>query len=213
MYVPKHFDVTDVSVMHDLIRKYPLATLVTHSQEGLNANHIPLHLTTSSEPYGTLQGHVSRINPLLTDIIEGSEELVIFHGPNAYISPSWYETKKQAGKVVPTWNYVVVHAYGKIRVIDDCEWLLTQLNNLTDVHEMNFLEPWTVSDAPNEFTEKLLESIIGIEMKITKLIGKWKVSQNQPEHNKQSVINGLNSFDAASHSKMAEYIKAEMKSN
>jgi transcriptional regulator len=213
MYVPKHFEVTDVSVMHDLIRKYPLATLVTHSQEGLNANHIPLHLSMSSEPYGTLQGHVSRVNPLLTDIVEGSEELVIFHGPNAYISPSWYETKKQTGKVVPTWNYVVVHAYGKLRIIDDCDWLLTQLNNLTDFHEMNFLEPRTVSDAPNEFTEKLLESIIGIEMKITKLIGKWKVSQNQPEHNKKSVINGLNSFDATSISKMAEYIKAEMKSN
>jgi transcriptional regulator len=213
MYVPKHFEVTDVSVMHDLIRKYPLATLVTHSQEGLNANHIPLHLTTSSEPYGTLHGHVSRINPLLTDIIEGSEELVIFHGPNAYISPSWYETKKQTGKVVPTWNYLVVHAYGKIRINDDCDWLLTQLNNLTDFHEVKFLEPWTVSEAPNEFTEKLLESIIGIEMKITKLIGKWKVSQNQPEHNKQSVINGLNSVDATSNSKIAEYIKAEMKSN
>ncbi|MEQ1545038.1 FMN-binding negative transcriptional regulator [Methyloglobulus sp.] len=191
MYVPKHFEITDVKVMHELIHDYPLATLVTMSANGLNANHIPIHLNAMPEPYGTLQGHVARSNPLLEDINGENQSLAIFHGPNAYITPSWYETKKEHGKVVPTWNYVVVHAYGNLQVVDKPEWLRAQLETLTDQNESQFSEPWAVADAPTEFTEKLFESIVGIEMKITKLLGKWKVSQNQPMQNKVSVIKGL----------------------
>jgi transcriptional regulator len=191
MYIPKHFEVTDDKVLHELIHDYPLATLVTTSEHGLNANHIPMHFTVMPKPYGTLQGHVARSNPLLGDIDRDNQSLAIFHGPNAYITPSWYETKKEHGKVVPTWNYVVVHAYGILQIVDNPEWLRTQLETLTDQNESQFSEPWAVTDAPSEFTEKLFESIVGIEMKITKLVGKWKVSQNQPLENQLSVIKGL----------------------
>jgi transcriptional regulator len=211
MYVPKHFEVTDVKVIHDLIRNYPLATIVTLSTNGLNANHIPLHLSVLPEPYGTLQGHVARSNPILDDINTGQETLAIFHGPNTYITPSWYQTKNESGKVVPTWNYIVVHAYGNLRIIDNPEWLHAQLEALTAQNEAQFPEPWAVTDAPVEFTEKLFESIVGIEMKITKLVGKWKVSQNQPPQNRESVIDGLNKDKQLGASKMAELVKESHK--
>jgi transcriptional regulator len=207
MYIPKHFEVTDVKIMHDLIRDYPLASLITLSAVELNANHIPFQLKNTPKPNGTLEGHVSRSNPILDDIKDGLEALAIFHGPNAYITPSWYETKKEHGKVVPTWNYVVVHAYGKLRINDDTEWLRTQLEQLTNHNEAPFSEPWAVADAPLEFTEKLMTSIIGIEMEITKLLGKWKVSQNQPAYNQKSVIEGLSSNDQLGALKMAEHVK------
>jgi transcriptional regulator len=191
MYVPKHFEVTNINAIHELIHDYPLATLVTTSVHGLNANHIPMHLTDTPKPYGTLRGHVARANPLLEDIDDENQSLAIFHGPNAYITPSWYETKKEHGKVVPTWNYAVVHAYGILQIVDKPDWLRAQLETLTNHNEAQFSEPWAVTDTPTEFTEKLLESIVGIQMKITKLVGKWKVSQNQPLKNKISVIEGL----------------------
>jgi transcriptional regulator len=211
MYIPKHFEETKVDVMHELIRDYPLATLVTLSPDGLNANHIPMHLSASSEPYGTLHGHIARANPLLDYFAQDQETLAIFHGPNSYITPSWYQTKKQSGKVVPTWNYVVVHAYGKLSIIDDPDWLRAQLERLTDQNELFFSEPWTVADAPLEFTEKLFTSIVGIEMKITKLLGKWKVSQNQPHQNKESVVAGLNTSNHLGSSQMAELVKRTIK--
>jgi len=207
MYIPEHFEVTNVDVMHNLIRDYPLATIVTLATEEINANHIPLHLLDSPKPYGTLQGHVSRSNPLLEDITKDIETLAIFHGPNSYITPSWYQTKKESGKVVPTWNYVVVHAYGKLSIIDNPDWLRTQLERLTDQNELSFSEPWAVADAPLEFTERLFSSIVGIEMKITKLIGKWKVSQNQPHQNRESITAGLNTSNHLGSSQMAELVK------
>lgn len=211
MYIPKHFEVTDSETIYALIREYPLATLITFSKGQINANHIPLTLSISTEPYMTLQGHVSRSNPLLNDIDAEIETLAIFHGPNAYISPSWYETKKESGKVVPTWNYVAVHAYGNLKVVDDTEWLRTQLETLTDQHEANLLEPWSIHDAPNEFTNKLMESIVGIEMRVTKLLGKWKVSQNQPVPNKEGVIKGLQTSNQLGSLEMAKLIKVAEK--
>lgn len=207
MYIPKHFEITNDKALHKLIHDYPLSTLVTTSANGLNANHIPMHLVTTPEPYGTLRGHVARINPILEDIKGENQTLAIFHGPNTYITPSWYETKKEHGKVVPTWNYVVVHAYGRLQIADDPEWLRAQIENLTDQNEAQFSEPWAVTDAPVEFTEKLLESIVGIEMKITKLIGKWKVSQNQPPQNRNSVIAGLIASNHPDAQTMAEFVK------
>ncbi len=206
MYIPKHFEVTDVQVLHNLMRDYPLATLVTTSANGLNANHIPMHLDTH-ESYRILKGHVARANPILEDIKCENQSLAIFHGPNAYITPSWYETKKEHGKVVPTWNYVVVHAYGKLSINNDTEWLRGQLEQLTNHNETPFSEPWAVADAPLEFTEKLMTSIIGIEMEITKLLGKWKVSQNQPAQNRDSVIQGLNANNQLGATKMAELVR------
>ncbi len=191
MYIPKQFEEPRVDVMHALIRAQPLATLVTLSSGGLNANHVPLHLAEAPAPFGRLQGHVARANPILSDLNSNIESLAVFHGPNAYITPSWYATKKETGKVVPTWNYAVVHAYGFLRVVDSAAWLRAQLEALTAHNESPFAEPWTVSDAPDEYIEKMMTAIVGIEMVITKLSGKWKVSQNQPAQNQAGVVAGL----------------------
>ena len=207
MYVPKHFEVTEVRNMHDLMRAFPLATVVTDSSKGMNANHIPMFLMDAPQPYGSLRGHVARLNPVLEDISAKKEALVIFHGPNAYISPSWYATKQEHGKVVPTWNYAVVHAYGQLQVVDDESFLIEQLEALTNAHEAGFDAPWAVADAPAEFTEKLMQSIVGVEMTITRLIGKWKVSQNQPEQNQNSLVEGLTAKNHADTIAMVGLIK------
>ena len=197
--------------MHELIRARPLATLVTLSSSGLNANHIPLHLSGSPAPFGTLQGHVARANPILSDLEKNTEVLAVFHGSDAYITPSWYATKKETGKVVPTWNYAVVHAYGYVRVVDDASWLRIHLEALTTHNEASFAEPWAVSDAPHEFTEKLIGNIIGFEMVITRLSGKWKVSQNQPQQNQASVIEGLKASGQQESSAMAALVDTATK--
>jgi transcriptional regulator len=211
MYTPKQFEEPRVDVMHELIRARPLATLVTLSSGGLNANHIPLHLSVSPAPFGTLQGHVARANPILSDLEKNTEVLAVFHGPDAYITPSWYATKKKTGKVVPTWNYAVVHAYGYMRVVDDASWLRAQLESLTTHNEASFSEPWAVTDAPREYTEKLIGNIVGFEMVISRLSGKWKVSQNQPQQNQASVTEGLRASGRQDSSAMAVLVEAETK--
>lgn len=192
MYSPEQFAEPRTAVMQDLIRQYPLATLVTLSGDGLNANHIPLHLCSDDgSAYGCLRGHVARANPLW-HAGEASEELLaIFQAPNAYISPSWYASKRETGRVVPTWNYAAVHAYGRLRAVDDPVWIREQIVAMTAAQESAFPEPWAVADAPADFTERLLAQIVGIEIRITRLLGKWKVSQNQPAANRSSVIAGL----------------------
>lgn len=213
MYVPKQFEEPRFDVMHELIRARPLATLVTLSSGGLDANHIPLHLSESPAPFGTLRGHVARANPLLSDLTGDLESLAVFHGPDTYITPSWYATKKETGKVVPTWNYAVVHAYGLLRIVDDAAWLRDQLEALTAHNEASFPEPWAVSDAPLEYIERLMASIVGIEMVITRLVGKWKVSQNQPAQNQASVVAGLEESGSLPDAlAMAELVEARAKS-
>lgn len=211
MYIPKQFEETRVAVLHGLIRANPLATLVTQTSDGLNANHIPFHLAVVPAPFGALRGHVARANPILSDLEQGKEVLVIFHGPEAYISPSWYATKQETGKVVPTWNYAVVHAYGQLRVVNDVVWLRAQLEALTNDNEASFPQPWAVADAPFEFTEKLLASIVGIEMHITRLSGKWKVSQNQPRQNQISVMQGLAQSELPDAPAMHDLVEAATK--
>ena len=186
MYLPKHFVENDVTEMHALMRTNPLATLVSHGPDGLNANHIPLLLVA-----GKLQGHVARANPLWKDGNVAGEVLVIFQGDESYISPSNYATKAEHGKVVPTWNYAAVHAYGELRVIDDPVWVLAQISALTAANEAALPQPWAVSDAPTDYIEKMLGAIVGIEIVITRLLGKWKVSQNQPAVNQASLIAAL----------------------
>ena len=211
MYIPPHFEQPDIEVMHDLIRNRPLATLVTLGSDGINANHIPLHLSPAPEPFGVLRGHVARANPIWRDLESDADTLAIFHGPDAYISPSWYATKQETGKVVPTWNYTVVHAYGSLRIIDDAAWVRTQLEALTNHNEAVFPEPWAMSDAPVDFTEKLIEAVVGIEMVITRLFGKWKISQNQPPQNQTSVIHGLNASGQAEAMTMPALVKTGIK--
>ncbi|MDD5267981.1 MAG: FMN-binding negative transcriptional regulator [Methylococcales bacterium] len=211
MYIPTHFEQPSIEAMHELIRARPLATLVTLASNEINANHIPLHLSEQSSQFGTLRGHVARSNPVWRDLDSDIEVLAIFHGPDAYISPSWYITKQEAGKVVPTWNYTVVHAYGHLRIIDDTAWVRSQLEALTAHNEAAFAEPWKVSDAPHDFTEKLIEAIVGIEMVITRLSGKWKVSQNQPPQNQASVVQGLNACEHIGSTAIASLVNAGAK--
>lgn len=191
MYIPKQFEEADVEVLHELIRIKPLATLVTLNAGGIEANHIPLILSAETKPYGTLSGHVARSNSLWQDHPADTDVLVIFHGAESYITPSWYASKAESGKVVPTWNYVSVQARGRLRVIHEPDWILSQLESLTAHNEAGFEHPWTVADAPHEFTRKLLDVIVGIEIEITELKGKWKVSQNRSDQDRASVVSGL----------------------
>ncbi|KAF3997693.1 FMN-binding negative transcriptional regulator [Glaciimonas immobilis] len=206
MYLPKHFEQPRIDVMHDLIRSHPLATLITMTAAGIEVNHIPLLLSDQPRPLGTLCGHVARANPLWRDYQKEVEVVAVFNGPESYISPTWYATKKQHGKVVPTWNYAVTHAYGTLRVMDDAVWLRTHLEQLTAHNEDGRPAPWMVDDAPREYTEKMIMAIVGIEIVITRLIGKWKVSQNQPAENRASVIHSLNNGSELHGTSMATLI-------
>jgi transcriptional regulator len=208
MYIPTQFEESRVKVMHELIQTRPLATLITLSTGGINANHIPLHLSTEHGSFGILRGHVARANAIYSDLVDGVEALAVFHGPESYISPSWYATKREHGKVVPTWNYVVVHAHGSLRIIDEPSWLRAHLEALTARQEASFPEPWALSDAPHEFTERVVEAIVGIEIVITKLVGKWKVSQNQPAQNQAGIIGGLRESGGRKDMEMAALVEA-----
>jgi transcriptional regulator len=190
MYLPRHFEETRPEILHALMRACPLATLVTHSPDGLEANHIPLHLDADAGAHGILRGHVARANPLWK-LAAGAEALAIFHGAEGYISPSWYPTKQEHGKAVPTWNYVVVHARGPLRTIEDADWLRAQIDALTRDHEAGFAHPWSVADAPADYIDSMVSAIVGIEIEITRLEGKWKASQNQPPANRQGAAAGL----------------------
>jgi len=190
MYLPGHFAETRTEVLHAAMREHPFATLVAHGEDGLTADHLPLHLEPEIGPFGALQGHVARANPLWRKAAD-TDVLVIFHGPQTYITPSWYETKRENGKAVPTWNYVVVHARGRLRAIDDPAWLRRQLEALVASHEGPLAEPWQIGDAPPDYIEKMLAAIVGIEIVISEVTGKWKVSQNQPGVNRAGVVVGL----------------------
>ena len=191
MYIPKHFEESRVEILHDLIRAHPLAALVVLTSNGLDANHIPFQVDPHPAPFGTLRGHIARANPLWYHFSSEVEAMAIFQGPSTYISPSWYPTKRETAKVVPTWNYAVVHAYGALSVIEERAWLRRLVERLTNQHEVERKDQWKVTDAPADFIEQLLGSIIGIEIPITRLIGKWKVSQNRPMRDKEGVIEGL----------------------
>ena len=207
MYLPSHFEETRVDVLHDLMRQHPLASLVTLGTQGLNANHLPFEVGAAPAPYGTLRGHVARANPVWRDYSRDTEALVIFHGPEVYISPSWYETKKQTGEVVPTYNYAVVHAYGRVQIVDDRLWLRDLVTRLTERFESGRPAPWQVSDAPQPFIDKQLGAIVGIEIVISKLTGKWKASQNRPAADRASVVEALGATAEADSLAMARLIK------
>ncbi len=191
MYLPAQFEESDTAVLHDLMRSYPLGAWVMHREGEMIANHIPFLLDESRGPRGTLLGHVARPNDALQCLAPDAPSLVIFQGPQAYISPSWYASKRQHGKVVPTWNYAVVHAHGVARAVDDPAWLLDLLTRMTVMHESAQDVPWKVSDAPPDFVHHLVQSIVGIEIPIDTLTGKWKVSQNRPDTDKLGVAAGL----------------------
>jgi transcriptional regulator len=195
MYLPSQFREERVPVMHDLIRKRPLATIVTVGAQGLTANHIPMLVQQEPEPYGTLVGHVARGNSLWRSA--GTEALAIFGGPDHYISPNWYQEKQEHGRVVPTWNYAAVHAHGTLVVHEDREWLLELVTRLTRTHEAQFEQPWKVADAPPEYVEGLLKGIVGIEIPIVRLEGKWKMGQNRSAADRAGAALGLREIGSA----------------
>jgi len=203
MYVPKHFEETDRGVLHALIRSYPLSTWVTHGAAGLIVNHIPFLLMADAGPHGTLIGHVARANPAWHSFSTTEPSVIVFQGAQAYISPSWYPSKQQHGKAVPTWNYAVVHAHGIPRAIEDPEWLRNHVTRLTEEHESQRAQPWKVSDAPHDYIDKMLGAIVGIEIPILSLAGKWKVTQNRPRQDQVGVAEGLNAQGDARAREMA----------
>lgn len=191
MYLPSHFAEARVDVLHDLIRAHPFGTLVVLASNGLDANHIPFEIDPEPAPFGTLRGHLARANPVWKDFSSQVDALAIFQGPHTYISPSWYPTKKEHGKVVPTWNYAVVHATGPLRVIDEQGWVRRFVEQLTNRHEAPRTDPWKVTDAPADFVDTMTSAIVGVEIPIARLTGKWKVSQNRPEKDRAGVVEGL----------------------
>jgi len=191
MYMPKHFEELRVDVLHALIRQYPFATLVTQAPEGLAADHIPFLVDPDPAPFGTLRAHVARNNPAWRILASNPEALVIFQGTHGYISPSYYPSKQEHGRVVPTWNYFAVHASGPVRVIEDAAWLRRLVGELTQRHEAGRDPTWQVTDAPEEFVQSMLAAIVGLEMPIARLAGKRKASQNRNEADRWGVIEGL----------------------
>jgi transcriptional regulator len=207
MYLPKHFEEARPEVLHALIRARPLAALVTLTAHGLEANHIPFEVDPEPAPLGTLRGHVARANPVWRDFSPGVDVLAIFQGPDAYVSPSWYPSKQDGGKVVPTWNYAVVHACGPLRVIDDANWLRRFVAKLTDRHESQRAAPWKVTDAPADYVEKMVGAIVGIEIPVARLAGKWKLSQNRPARDREGVVQGLLAEDRDVTAAMADMVR------
>jgi len=205
MYVPSHFAETRTEVMHDLIRAHGLGTLVTLDENGLNANHIPFEIDGEGE-FGILRGHVARANPVWKNA-STVDAMVVFQGPQAYITPSWYETKKTDGRVVPTYNYIAVHAYGTLRAVEDAAWLHDFVSRLTNRYEAPRSAPWAVDDAPAEYVDKLLNAIVGIEIPVKRLVGKWKVSQNRPAVDREGVVAGLVEAGSDEAQAMAQAVK------
>jgi transcriptional regulator len=191
MYIPTAFAEASVERLHEAIRASGLATLVTMTDDGLLASHVPMLLDPSPAPYGTLLGHVAVANPHAEPPQPGVEALAIFTGPDAYVSPGWYQTKNETGKVVPTWNYVAIHAYGKLEVFRDRESLREIVARLTEKHEAPLPEPWSMDDAPQEFMESQLKAIAGFRLTISRLQGKWKMSQNRAPQDRAGVIRAL----------------------
>jgi transcriptional regulator len=209
MYVPRHFAEERIDVLTAFVTANPFATLVTLGADGLVASHLPLLWDPEPAPYGTLLGHLARPNPQAKDApAAGVDALAIFGGPDAYVSPSWYPSKREHGKVVPTWNYVVVHASGPLRLIDDVDWLRSLVARLTDRHEAGFAEPWRVSDAPAPYVAQMLKGIVGVEIRVARLEGKWKLGQNRPATDYDGTIDGLEARSDARSRAVADAMRA-----
>ena len=207
MYLPPYHAEPDVHVMHALIHKHPLGTWVSVDAQEMVANHIPFVFDASRGAHGTLRAHVSRANPVWQTLSGNTPSLVIFQGPQSYITPSWYPSKLTDGKVVPTWNYTVVHARGVARAIDDPTWIHQLITDLTQANESSNPQPWSVSDAPADFIEHMAKAIVGIEIPITAMVGKSKLSQDEATADRMGTVDGLTQQGDANATGLASLIQ------
>lgn len=206
MYTPSFNREEDLPTLRAFVREHSLCALVTKGSSGLMASHLPMVLHEGTEGFGVLRGHLARANSQWREFGAEDEVLGIFTGEQHYVSPAWYPAKQEHGKVVPTWNYVAVHVYGTVRVVEDAEWLLEHLNALTDKHEGAMPAPWKVSDAPEDFIRKQLAGIVGVELTVMRVEGKWKVSQNRNDEDAKGVVEGLASLGTPDADAMSELV-------
>jgi len=192
MYVPAHFDESRPEVLHDLIDKHPMGILFTHGKSGLDANHLPFELHPQEGPQGVLHCHVARNNPVWQDLTNGDEVLVVFKAGDAYISPQWFPSKHEFHKQVPSWNYIVAHAYGRVTIRDDERYVRGVVARLTRTHEASQPVPWKMTDGPKDYIDMMLKAIVGIEIEVTRLVGKTKLSQNKEVRDIEGAGNALN---------------------
>lgn len=195
MYIPDRYREDDISELRRFVRANPLCTLVTMTGRGLVASHIPVVLHETASGFGVIRGHLARGNSQWRDFNADMESLAIFTGPQHFISASWYPGKKTHGREVPTWNYIAVHAYGRLRAIEDHDWLLDHLKTLVDENERIVETPWSVADAPPEFIAREMRGIVGVELDVSRVEGKWKVSQNRNDEDAAAVMAGLRSLN------------------
>jgi transcriptional regulator len=208
MYLPAHFKEQDHEQLFRVIRQHPLGTLIIQGSQGLSADHLPFLLESAESGQGILKAHVARANPLWQEVLQGNAQaLVIFQGSSAYLSPSWYPSKADTHQVVPTYNYVAVHAHGTLTVKDDATWLRGLLARLTRQFETGREVPWKMTDAPAEFIDRMLDNLVGIELEISHLEGKWKMSQNRSDADRNGVVTGLEK----EHSPLASATAMEVK--
>ncbi|MEH6365179.1 MAG: FMN-binding negative transcriptional regulator [Pseudomonas marincola] len=191
MYVPAHFNENRLAVLHDLIMQNPMGTFISHGVSGLDANHLPFEIDTTRGEFGVLEAHVARNNPVWTEIQDGDEVLVVFRAGDAYISPQWYPSKQEHHKQVPTWNYRVVHAHGRVKIHDNERFVRGLVAKLTRTHEAAMPNPWKMTDSPKDYIALMLKAIVGIEVEITRLEGKFKLSQNKEARDIEGAGNAL----------------------
>ena len=193
MYVPAHFAETRKEVLHSRIVQHPFGTLITHGSSGLDANHIPFELAAEDGELGVLRAHVARANPVWQEVANGDEVLVVFHAGDAYISPNWYPSKHELHKQVPTWNYMVVHAHGRMTILDDERYVRGVVGRLTRTHEASEPKPWKMGDAPKDYVDAMVKAIVGVQIEVTRLVGKSKLSQNKEARDIQGAAEALKS--------------------
>ena len=209
MYLPEQFRIDDVAALRALMRARPFATLISAGAAGLMATHLPTVLKDDG-PYGTIECHVARANPHWRVFAGGAEALLIFQGPEGYITPNWYASKAEHGKVVPTWNYAVVHAHGRAEAMDDVAWLRRHVGELTTQQEASEVKPWAVTDAPDSFIAGMARAIVGIRLPIVRLEGKWKMSQNREIEDRKGVVAGLSARGENEDAAIADIVRRLM---
>jgi transcriptional regulator len=206
MFIPHLFEETRIDKMHEVITKNPLGAVIINTATGLDANHIPFHLHPASGPFGTLRAHFSREHPFGQQAARNCDCLIVFQGPSAYISPSWYPSRNKHGRVQPSWYYAVVHAYGRLKVGNDQEWLATHLRDVTDQLEGSQPNGWSPREAPADFIARLLLQIVGVEIRIERLLGKWQVGQQKNREDLEGIVTGLNATAVPSNEALIELI-------